>query len=74
MNKVKYQVYEDRATLPQLKKCFRILHVGLFTRDQVSINPAGNALSTSTEFMAIVEDIGKYNNKQSFNICLHFGQ
>ncbi|KAJ0942586.1 hypothetical protein HanPSC8_Chr03g0093751 [Helianthus annuus] len=57
MNKVKYQVYEDRATLPQLKKCFRILHVGLFTSDQVSINPAGNALSTSTEFMAIVEDI-----------------
>ncbi|KAJ0489084.1 hypothetical protein HanHA300_Chr12g0439991 [Helianthus annuus] len=32
------QIYEDRATLQELKRCFDGLHLGLFTRDQVSRN------------------------------------
>ncbi|KAJ0609878.1 hypothetical protein HanPSC8_Chr03g0132521 [Helianthus annuus] len=38
MNKVKDYIYEDRATLQQLKKCFQVLHLDLFTRDHVSRN------------------------------------
>ncbi|KAJ0623363.1 hypothetical protein HanIR_Chr01g0031021 [Helianthus annuus] len=35
---IKEQVYEDRATLQELKRCFDGLQVGLFTREQVSRN------------------------------------
>ncbi|MFS7975536.1 hypothetical protein Hanom_Chr10g00881751 [Helianthus anomalus] len=36
--KIEEQVYEDKATLQELRRCFNGLHVGLFTREQVSRN------------------------------------
>ena len=33
IKQVEDQVYEDRATLQELKRCFDGLHLGLFTRD-----------------------------------------
>ncbi|MFS7979750.1 hypothetical protein Hanom_Chr10g00931361 [Helianthus anomalus] len=35
---IEERVYEDRATLQELKRCFDELHVDLFTREQVSRN------------------------------------
>ncbi|KAJ0469126.1 hypothetical protein HanIR_Chr14g0704501 [Helianthus annuus] len=36
VRQIEEQVYEDRATLQELKRCFDGLQVGLFTREQVS--------------------------------------
>ncbi|KAJ0587048.1 hypothetical protein HanIR_Chr04g0158681 [Helianthus annuus] len=38
IKQVEDQVYEDRATVQELKRCFDGVHLGLFTRDQVSRN------------------------------------
>ncbi|KAM0016363.1 hypothetical protein Hdeb2414_s0029g00705711 [Helianthus debilis subsp. tardiflorus] len=38
IKQVEDQVYEDRATPQELKRCFDGLHLGLFTRDQMSRN------------------------------------
>ncbi|MFS7893597.1 hypothetical protein Hanom_Chr15g01409761 [Helianthus anomalus] len=35
---IEEQVYADRSTLQELKRCFDGLHLGLLTRDQVSRN------------------------------------
>ncbi|MFS7988424.1 hypothetical protein Hanom_Chr11g01034661 [Helianthus anomalus] len=38
IKQVEDQVYADKATHQELKRCFDGLHLGLFTRDQVSRN------------------------------------
>ena len=56
IKQVEDQVYEDRATLQELKRCFDGLHLGLFTRDQVSRNLMAMP-STSVCDLCIVSNI-----------------
>ncbi|KAJ0707558.1 hypothetical protein HanLR1_Chr09g0319851 [Helianthus annuus] len=56
IKQVKDQVYEDRATLEELKRCFDGLHLGLFMRDQVSRNLMVMP-STSVRDLCVVSNI-----------------
>ncbi|KAF5760428.1 hypothetical protein HanRHA438_Chr16g0765241 [Helianthus annuus] len=56
IKQVKEQVYADRATLQELKMCFDGLHLGLFTRDQVSRNLMAMP-STSVRDLCVVSNI-----------------
>ncbi|MFS7938819.1 hypothetical protein Hanom_Chr05g00444211 [Helianthus anomalus] len=59
IKRVEDQVYEDRATLQELKRCFDGLHLGLFTRDQRDLCVVSNIEcgDRDLEFMAILKDI-----------------
>ncbi|MFS8016863.1 hypothetical protein Hanom_Chr15g01373511 [Helianthus anomalus] len=72
IKQVQDQAYEDRATLQEMKRCFDGLHLGLFTRDQVSRNlmamPSSSVCDLcvvgniscgdrDVEFMAMLKDI-----------------
>ncbi|KAJ0453230.1 hypothetical protein HanHA300_Chr15g0588021 [Helianthus annuus] len=53
---IEEQVYEDRATLQELKRCFDGLQVGLFMREQVSRNLM-RMPSTSVRELCVVSNI-----------------
>ncbi|KAJ0803171.1 hypothetical protein HanPI659440_Chr03g0136921 [Helianthus annuus] len=53
---IEEQVYEDRATLQELKRCFDGLQVGLFTREQVS-RDLMRMPSTSVRELCVVSNI-----------------
>ncbi|KAJ0579749.1 hypothetical protein HanHA300_Chr04g0121341 [Helianthus annuus] len=76
IKQVEDQVYEDRATVQELKRCFDGVHLGLFTRDQVSRNLMVMSFCTS-DFKNSAEDfhhvllplypsVGSYDLKYRF--------
>ncbi|KAM0012476.1 hypothetical protein Hdeb2414_s0002g00068321 [Helianthus debilis subsp. tardiflorus] len=54
--KIEEQVYEDRANLQELKRCFDGLEVSLFTREQVS-RALIRMPSTSIRELCVVSNI-----------------
>ena len=56
VRQIEEQVYEDRATLQELKRCFDGLDVGLFTREQVS-RDLMRMPSTSVRDLCVVSNI-----------------
>ena len=56
VRQIEEQVYEDRATLQELKRCFDGLQVGLFTREQVS-RDLMRMPSTSVRELCVVSNI-----------------
>ncbi|KAJ0485719.1 hypothetical protein HanLR1_Chr14g0533861 [Helianthus annuus] len=56
IKQVEDQVYEDKATLQELRRCFDGLHFGLFTRDQLSRNLMAMP-STSVRDLCVVSNI-----------------
>ncbi|KAJ0784708.1 hypothetical protein HanLR1_Chr01g0034881 [Helianthus annuus] len=83
---IEEQVYEDRVTLQELKRCFDGLQVGLFTREQVSRDlmrmPSTSVYELcvvsniecgdrDVEFMAMLKDIHR-EVQQSMELKLKF--
>ncbi|MFS8001171.1 hypothetical protein Hanom_Chr13g01187121 [Helianthus anomalus] len=56
IKQVEEQVYADRATLQELKKCFDGLQLGILTRDQVSRNLM-EMLMTSIRDLCVTSNI-----------------
>ncbi|KAM0057440.1 hypothetical protein Hdeb2414_s0005g00158201 [Helianthus debilis subsp. tardiflorus] len=86
VRQIEEQVYEDRATLQELKRCFDELQVGLFTREQVSIDlmrmPSTSVCELcvvskiecgdrNVEFMEMLKDIHQ-EVRQSMELKLKF--
>ncbi|MFS8002530.1 hypothetical protein Hanom_Chr13g01203151 [Helianthus anomalus] len=65
-------VYEDRATLREVKICFYGLHVGLFTREHAPRNLINiECGDRDLEFMAMLKDIHR-EVQQSMELKLKF--
>ncbi|KAJ0663792.1 hypothetical protein HanPSC8_Chr13g0567251 [Helianthus annuus] len=66
---IEEQVYEDRTTLQELKRCFDGLQVGLFTREQVSRNLM-RMPSTAVRDLCVVSNIECGNRDVEFMAML----
>uniref|UniRef100_A0A251UC54 Uncharacterized protein n=1 Tax=Helianthus annuus TaxID=4232 RepID=A0A251UC54_HELAN len=76
IKQVEDQVYEDRATVQELKRCFDGVHLGLFTRDQVSRNLMVMSFCTSNfknsaeafhhVLLPLYPSVGSYDLKYRF--------
>ncbi|KAJ0621399.1 hypothetical protein HanIR_Chr01g0008161 [Helianthus annuus] len=66
---IEEHVYEDRATLQELKRCFDGLQVSLFTREQVSRNLM-QMPSTSVRELCVVSNIERGYRDMEFMAML----